>query len=267
MEKREALDKAQEFLSNDDDSSLRHAALELRRCLEAIVYEKLWAYRDRIPADVARKWQPPQAFRALLVLEPDAARTATYRSARESEFGVAPSGPYRTLGTDLRPEPGWLTRTYNKLGSLLHAAWPFARRQDTTDPATTREYLRTVATQLEPFVATSFTATFAMTTEFSCFECGATVKANAEALAEVGELECLNPDCGCRYSVIREGNQFVFQLDANRLDCEQCGADIRIPTNRLKLDFEFACSACATRYKITQQQWGVSRVEPSDTQA
>jgi hypothetical protein len=266
VEKREALKKAQEFLASEDDSSLRHAALELRRCLEAMVYEKLWAYKDRIPADAARKWQPPQAFRALLVLEPDAARTATYRSARESEFGVAPTGPYQTLGTDMRPEPGWLTRTYNKLGSLLHAAWPFARSQATTDPSATREYLRTVANQLEPFVTRTFTATFATITEFSCFECGATVKANAEALAEAGELECLNPDCGCRYSVTPEGDGFVFELDAEHWDCAQCGADIPIPSHRLKLDFEFSCSACTTRYKVCGQQWSISSVEPSEAQ-
>jgi len=264
-EKRESLRKAQELLSSEDNSSLRHAALELRRCLEAIVYEKLWAYRDRIPADVARKWQPPQAFRALLVFEPDAAQTATYRFARESEPGV-PAEPFRTLGTDIRPEPGWLNRTYNKLGSFLHAAWPFSRSQASPDPAATREYLGAVAAQLEPFVTSTFTATFATITEFSCFECGTTVKANAEALAKIGELECLNTDCGCRYFVTPDGDGFVFELDAKHLGCAQCGVDIRIPTQRIKLDFEFACSACATRYKVTEQQWGASRVEPSGNQ-
>jgi hypothetical protein len=62
VENRKALKKAQELLASDDDSSLRHAALELRRCLEAVIYEKLFAYKDRFPADVARKWQPPQAL-------------------------------------------------------------------------------------------------------------------------------------------------------------------------------------------------------------
>ena len=84
MEKREAWVRAKSLLSNEDDGALRSAALELRRCLEAVVYEKLWAYRDRIPADVARRWQPPQAFKALLLFEPDASHTRVVRIAPQA---------------------------------------------------------------------------------------------------------------------------------------------------------------------------------------
>lgn len=263
MEKQLSFQKAQQLLSEGDEHSLRHAALELRRCLEAVVYEKLWAYKDRIPADVARKWQPPQAFKALLVLEPDASKTSEFRFAREETFGVASSGPYQSLGTDHRPESGWLTRTYNKLGSHLHATWPFARNTYPQTIESTRDYLLKVINELEPFVTNTFTVTFAMTTKFSCTECNTTIEANAEVLADVGEIECLNPDCGCRYLVSRDGDTFLFKLDATYLDCAQCRASIRIPCHRLKLNFEFACPSCSARYKISTQHWGVT---PLDSQ-
>ena len=78
-EKRQALDRAIEMISRGNTDELRYVALELRRCIEAVVYEKLWVYRDRFPAEVARRWQPPQAFRALLVMEPNAEHTKIVR--------------------------------------------------------------------------------------------------------------------------------------------------------------------------------------------
>jgi hypothetical protein len=139
IEKRQAFEAAQAMLSRGDDELLRYIARELRRCLEAVVYEKLRVYRDRIPADVARKWQPPQAFDALLLMEPDAEETSTICVTPEREPGV-PSGPSRTLGVDHRPGSAGLKKTYNKLGSLLHARWPFARPSQRTGPNGSREY-------------------------------------------------------------------------------------------------------------------------------
>lgn len=43
-EKREAYVAAKALLQMQDEASLRYAALELRRCLEAVVYEKLNRY-------------------------------------------------------------------------------------------------------------------------------------------------------------------------------------------------------------------------------
>src|SRR5450759_58286 len=94
-EKRQALDRAIEMISRGDADELRYVALELRRCIEAVVYEKLWAYRDRFPAEVARKWQPPQAFRALLVMEPDAEHTKIVRFSKQIGPGIPSSGPFQ----------------------------------------------------------------------------------------------------------------------------------------------------------------------------
>jgi hypothetical protein len=64
-EKRHAFDRAKDLLVRNDEDSIRYAVLELRRCLEAVVYEKLWAYRRRIPAEVARKWQRRRHHRGI----------------------------------------------------------------------------------------------------------------------------------------------------------------------------------------------------------
>jgi hypothetical protein len=53
-EKRKVLSLARDFLGCGEDSMLRHAALELRRYIEAVVYQKLAAYQGRLPQPRAK---------------------------------------------------------------------------------------------------------------------------------------------------------------------------------------------------------------------
>ena len=34
--------------------------------------------------------------------------------------------PFRQIGVDERPKGKWIKKTWNKLGSYLHAEWPFS---------------------------------------------------------------------------------------------------------------------------------------------
>ena len=264
-EKLQAFEQATKLLSSTDELSLRYAALELRRCIEAVVYEKLWAYKDRFPPDVARKWQPPQAFRALLVMEPDAEQTAIIRYARETEPGVQSLGPYRTLGTDYRFKLAWLNKTYNKLGSLLHASWPFAKNPSATPLSKRKEFLQKVSTELQPFVEKTFTATFAETVVFECTECRTTVTANAAGLRQAGEVTCLNSDCGCRYVVSMNGTDYSFQLDSVVADCANCKHEIRFPTQRLAMGYQFSCSECEKKHEIVDHTWKFNEIKTQDS--
>src|ERR1035438_5057609 len=89
-EKRHAYEAAATLLAKEDDDSLRYAALELRRCIEAIVYEKLRVYGDLLPEGSVHQWQPPRAFDALIAIEPDAEATFTFAVAPQAEPGKMP---------------------------------------------------------------------------------------------------------------------------------------------------------------------------------
>lgn len=260
-EKRQALDRAIEMISRGNIDELRYVALELRRCIEAVVYEKLWAYRDRFPAEVARRWQPPQAFRALLVMEPNAEHTKIVRIAKQTEPGIPSSGPFQTLGTDQRFSSTWLNKTYNKLGSYVHASWPFAKNPEKNSIETGREFLQQVATEMEPFVRQSFTSTCAVVVDFQCSVCGTAIKANVAGVDQAGEVTCLNPDCGCRYLASKEGEKFIFQLDALTATCSDCSLEIHIPTQKLSLGYQFSCGNCNRRYEVVEQQWQFRELE------
>jgi predicted RNA-binding Zn-ribbon protein involved in translation (DUF1610 family) len=258
-EKRDAYDRARDLLATSDDGVLRYVALELRRCIEAIVYEKLWAYRDRIPPDAAWKWQPPQAFRALLTMEPDAAQTAVLRFAPEDTPGGEVTQPFTTLGTDVRPSPGWLNKTYNKLGSLLHADWPYAQNAKKNEPEEVRLFLAKVANDVEPFVTRTFTSTLAVTVRFECAVCLQPIIANVAGLEKAAEVTCLDPACGARYFCTKEGNEFGFRLDATDADCPECGSLIRLPNNKLAIGLTFPCKECGSEFQITSNSWSFER--------
>lgn len=259
LEKRDAYQNARSLLDKNDDKLLRYAVLELRRCIEAIVYEKLWAYRDRIPPEAARRWQPPQAFKALLLMEPDAALTAIIRIAEQEHIGKQADGQYDTLGIDKRPNTGWLNKTYNKIGSFLHASWPFSQTSSNIETGEMRSYLTKVASDIEPFVKNSFTCTLAMLVTFECSVCGLRIKANAAGVEQAGEVTCINPDCGCRYFVTKEGESFLFSLDDYSANCPECQMTIKLPKHKLHIGYEFACSNCKTQCEIYEQIWEIKK--------
>jgi hypothetical protein len=125
-EKRAAFAAATALIAKRDDCSLRYAALELRRCIEAFVYEKLKVYGALLPEDSVHQWQPPQAFDALIAVEPKAEGTTVIFVAPQGVPHEMAAGPYRQLGTDERPKGKWVKKTWHKLGFFLHADWPFA---------------------------------------------------------------------------------------------------------------------------------------------
>ncbi len=264
VEKRDALKRAEELLAQDDADSLRYVALELRRCVEAVVYEKLWAYRDRIPAEAARTWQPPQAFKALVLMEPGAASTSRVGVAPQKELGVPPEGPYHPLGVDVRPGIAWLNKTFNKLGSFLHADWPYSRKKPRKRGETGREYLESVVQDLRPFVEKSFTSTLALLVTFHCSVCGTEIRANAAGVEAAGEVTCLNADCGCRFLATKENDQILFQLDATVANCPECEGAIELPNQKLRIGHTFACAGCGVEYEIVEQGWHFNKCGSQD---
>jgi hypothetical protein len=254
-EKQEAFDAARDLLSRNDDSLLRYVALELRRCMEAVVYEKLWGYRDWIPIDAARSWQPPQAFKALLAVEPEADKSRTIAVAMQKDPGVPSPGPYQNLGVDHRPGYAWLEKTYHKLGSFLHARWPFAKSKNRSGM---RQDFQRILTELEPFVSRTLTVSIAMLVEFPCSYCGSVVKVSERGVKSNKEATCLK--CSCRFSAQEEATGFTFHLDEPSQECETCHEQIFVPEREMKIGGRFSCRKCSTKYEVMETTWGVRRV-------
>ena len=257
-EKKEAFAAAKELLSQNDDKVLRYVAIELRRCLEAVVYEKLWAYRNWIPAKVARTWQPPQAFKALLIVEPDAEKSKTIAIGPGGEPGNLQLGPFTVLGDDVRPKSAWLNKTWNKLGHFLHATWPFAPPSKKQNNDGGRAFFEEVLSSLEPFVLNNFTSAGANTTDFACLLCGALVKVSQRSLDITGKATCLA--CNAEFVAQKEGDNFIFNVDGPPWVCE-CKQEMFLPSSNLKLGYQFSCKNCSSRFELAEQIWGVRKID------
>jgi hypothetical protein len=248
-EKRKAYDAAVVLLAKQDDDSLRYAVLEIRRCIEAVVYEKLKVYGDLLPEGSVHQWQPPQAFEALIEIEPTAEESVTYAVGVQSEPGTPSTGPFRPIGTDTRPKGKWIKKTWHKLGFYLHADWPFAGDKSESSP---RPFLEKTLADLQPFVNSSFSAIFSNNVEFSCSGCGEKVRVMEKALEKRGYATCLS--CNLRYRAEKKDNGFSFFVDELPFACD-CGEQAFIASSRIKIGYRFRCRMCKKTFQIVGADW------------
>lgn len=113
------LKRAEKLMHAGDHVSLRYACLELRLCLEKIVYQKLAQLKDTIPPDVYRAWQPQKALKLLLSFEPGADQDNTLE-IRNSNADGTPTGDWIHLGEYRMFTANRLNKLYNKVGKYLH---------------------------------------------------------------------------------------------------------------------------------------------------
>jgi hypothetical protein len=55
--------------------SLRYASLELRLCIECLIYDRLQAYLPEVSHAAIKKWTPKQVMAELLAADPKADRS------------------------------------------------------------------------------------------------------------------------------------------------------------------------------------------------
>lgn len=241
---------AKEHLASGDDARLRYAALELRLCLESITYQKLETYTKRLPQEVLRKWQPPQALKALLQFEPGADRNFTLRRSRETEVGV-PSGQWSMVGEHHTVRHAWLRENYNRLGSYIHLENPLAERKGQKSSAEIRAALEKIVVELEATVASRMDASFASVISFECDVCNKKVACNAEALEKNPRAVCLDPDCETEYEAEKdEAGEWTFRIPTVPVNCHKCSEVMELERRLIQAGNQFICPSCGARYRI-----------------
>jgi len=249
--KRQHYDLAVEHLDSQDDARLPYAALEFRMCLESIVYEKLRVYERRLPEKIKKKWQPDQALRALVALEPEAEQSHRLLMAREVESGV-PAEDWHHVTTHVAVKATWVRKAYNKLGSYVHESQPFTspKYPYRVGLQKTREALESMAAELKDAAYSGMGAAIAMVLSFECCACGSPVVCNEAALKDGARVDCLDPDCEATHVASKDEKGWSFQPTVLSFSCARCSASTPVDSASLRVGLRKACRECKVVHRL-----------------
>jgi DNA-directed RNA polymerase subunit RPC12/RpoP len=261
FDKWSCLERAQNILSSGDDNVLRYACLELRFCIEAITYEKLNAYSNYVPSKVFEKWQPNHALKMLLQFEPDADENFSLYVSPESEPGK-PTGNWINLGEHRTFRLGWLTKSYNRLGSYLHLRQKSVLPSEKNEELNAmRSALQEIASELGSIVNCDLIApTLSLRIQFKCQVCDQLSLTNVDVLRQTGHAICINPHCGAEYHAVEDANgSWKFKLLAIEFKCLNCGQSNWLENRRVDIGTKFKCRSCGDRHVVIQKKWSYTR--------
>ncbi len=239
------LERAKQELTNGDILHDRYACLELRQCIEALAYEKIRAYRNRIPVESYLKWQPATLIKILTKLEPDSAFDKRISIFEEDENGKPVN---EVLSFNQKEITGkFINERYHKLSSYLHTPTN-TKTQNKLDGL--HDYLLKTSIELEEFVNSTSYTTIAEVVNFTCTACEKPVARNLSSLEDGAQVECFNPHCKARYTTIDKGNgEYSFNINHVNLDCS-CGNSLCIWAHDLRENTHTICKKCSTKYTI-----------------
>lgn len=247
--KKECFIRAKALVALGDQSSLRYACLEIRQCIEAISYAKMFNFKKVVPEEQFSEWNPKKIYSFLLEMEPNADKDYTLKIYKEGSNGAPNKLVFNEEHKTLTMNE--IGKMYHKLGYYLHS--PTIAKQPTyaTDTLKLSETLKGYLIKLEGVVNTSFDSNFGIVCSFTCEGCNGTIYHN-QATLEIGKkVSCWNECCGMVY-VVENEDLFFKPLQFN-LEC-QCGHKIYLNYNRLKDPCHLFCEICKARINI-QKEW------------
>ena len=108
------LSRANDLMNKGTLEDFQYACLELRFCLEALVFQNAQNYIALTENHIIDEWRPQRVLEELKEADPHADSSATFRSQNND------TGEWRTLGTDKRLSLRWVRKEYQALGYFLH---------------------------------------------------------------------------------------------------------------------------------------------------
>jgi hypothetical protein len=201
-----ALTRAKKELESQEEERLKYAALELRLALEAITYDRLQGYREKIPPRFYETWQPKRVLQFLLQLDPYADRSSIVSIGIEDTPGV-PAADLKPYGEETVLNLKNLKEHYDALGSFLHMPTLGKLEKGVyTNYQAVRGRCEEIINILDTvFRSSIWNVVFRYLTKINCLKCGALIAKNMHPGSPPLEAECF--ECGVTYSVKHMGGE------------------------------------------------------------
>lgn len=173
---KKSLLKAERILSNSENEDLHYAALELRLCIESIVYSRLQklASDKVIDTSAYMSWQPNKILDYFLSLDPYSLTETTLSIAKGN--GSSIPSKWIELGKEYKIDKKFIRNNYHKLGAYLHQKMVNVGHIE-TDYLKIRESLTTVLKNTKKIMSSDLhNINHSRAAEFKCIECNKIIK-------------------------------------------------------------------------------------------
>lgn len=267
-----ALDCAKRELETKEDSRLKYAALELRMCIECVVYRSIIVYGTGIDSKLLSEWQPRRLVRTLLEIDYSYHKDGVFIAAPGNELHY--DGELKIKSLD-DVKPGWgkfvqnripkkiTNKMYDKLGNFLHI--PTIAQTNSAKIKTPQEIRKVcdgIASDLEESLSASLqdlsiTAMF----EFDCKRCqskilkGIPVTMREKVVIAYCETQKGGKKCDASYVITFEENEWKFQAEQAQVNCpdQECDGVWQIWKSDFKPPMDLVCDQCTSKYRIFER--------------
>jgi hypothetical protein len=215
--------------------------------IEGLFYGLLAHYREELPDDIVKSWQPRQIIDAIAACNPFA---ESYQEVRIGPSRNDPTdkplfvGQYKPVSRKL------LRQYYHGLGSYLHAAVDGAPLNEAKLRATVSGTLDRVE---EYCRETTVIANLGMFVSVPC-GCGRTIKCNITSFTVRRHTQCPDPACGAIYDLVGMAPvmQTAWTLRTARFRCENCEHDTAVGVHLIRAGHHVICTNCKTEFVLRQ---------------
>lgn len=236
---------ARNLMTAGDEASLRYAALEIRMAIELMFYKLLPSYKEELPDELLKHWQPKKIIDALIECDPYIEHDYTMTMAAERPDGS--HGPALHVGRYKAVNRKLLRQYYHKIGSYLHAPMTETR----PDLPKMHSFLNSAATRVEEYCReTTLISNFGIFHTVSCV-CGRKIKRNAHALKSKSYIVCPDESCGAVFDLIEDSeNGAIWKIRETEYICPNCKTSNFLGSHLIESGVTFTCVECGQKYII-----------------
>ncbi|MDQ2106480.1 hypothetical protein [Azospirillum isscasi] len=262
---RDSLERAKSELGSGDPERLKYAALELRFAMEAVTYDRALAFKDEIPPEEYKTWQPRKLMQVLHDIDPKIGMTSTIRMGRQDDINTpAPPERMQTLGTDVVLTLADLKRHYDAIGSYLHMpSLDQVMGNKAPDPQKLRRRCEDAVALLDRVLSSaiwnSTFGSFSVLDECMNSDCKKPVRKRLPSGATTVEARCF--ECDAEYVLTRQpGGKVLWEPKIEEASCptEGCSETVTLWPHQVRPGVHWRCSGCGLQYGLT---WGIVKFE------
>lgn len=241
------LQRAVQLLDSENTTDHVYACLELRFCIEAIVYQKLLHGIKNIPSSIVETWQPQKAVKMLSEIDQLTAVDCKIEF-NLAKTGTPPKDGWLMLGEQKIPPAKWLAKNYSKLGNFLHLVEP--KKVKNKEVREIKKTISPIAEQLKEYVKGNFIFTNNNIEINQCPVCHQDFAFATNKVKHGDTRKCSNFKCGALFlaNIDAPSKKITFTFKTYDVACQKCEQIIVIPEEKIKNLDKFYCSNCHSQY-------------------